>query len=59
MPYDWEDKLVGELVGKFITFKVRGTWLDTRYTFKEGKEFEVTPSTKEESSIKVEDIPFR
>lgn len=55
MPYDWEDKLVGELIGKFVTFKVRGTWLDTRYTFKEGKEFDVNVNV---SKIEPADIPF-
>ena len=45
-PYDFEDAIVPQLLGKFIKFKVRGEGIDTRYTFKEGKEFDINPPTR-------------
>ena len=41
-PYDFEDNLINDLAGKFIKFKVRGEGMDTRFTFKEGEEFDPT-----------------
>ena len=40
LPYDWEDLVKDKLVGKFFSFKVSGEGLDTKYIYKEGKEFE-------------------
>ena len=37
--FDWEDDLYMNLINTFIKFNVTGTWLDTKYTFKSGKEF--------------------
>ncbi len=54
-PYDFEDALTKELSGKFIKFKVRGEGLDTRYTFKEGEEFDPTAVP---TPIDIEDLPF-
>lgn len=54
-PFDFEDELVKELPWRFVKWKVRGTWIDTRFTFKEGAEFSIT-SPKEE--IEIVDIPF-
>lgn len=56
-PYDFEDNLIKELAWKFIKFKVRGEWIDTRYTFREGEEFDPT-AMPTESSIDPVDIPF-
>ena len=69
-PYDWEDDVKDLLNDKFFSFKVRGEGLDTTFTFKEAKEFEVAnvdsaqevfdvptePATKQE--IDVNDLPF-
>lgn len=58
-PYDFEDNLINDLAGKFIKFKVRGEGMDTRFTFKEGEEFD--PTAMPEASwtpIDPEDLPF-
>lgn len=56
-PYDFEDNLINELSGKFIKFKVRGEGMDTRFTFKEGEEFDPT-AMPEGEPIDVDDLPF-
>lgn len=58
-PFDFEDALIGDLVGKFIKFKVRGEWMDTRYTFKEGEEFDPTTMPETQAGwVTIEDVPF-
>lgn len=68
-PYDWEDDVKELLNDKYFSFKVRGEGLDTTFTFKEGKEFDITsdeaaqlfdevptkPTTKQEIDT---DLPF-
>jgi hypothetical protein len=61
-PFDWEDTVKNKLEGKFVEMRVRGTGLDTKYSFREGKEF-VELNTAEDvfdngEEIAVEDIPF-
>lgn len=55
-PYNFEDELIKELSGKYVTFKVRGTWIDTRYTFKPGAEFSLVDNVPE--GVSIEDVPF-
>lgn len=55
LPYDWEDGKIGELAGKFISFKVKGEKIETRYTFKEASPFD---PTKKSDAIDVLDTPF-
>lgn len=50
-PFDWEDGVKFKLEGKFVGMRVRGEGMDTKYTFKEGKEFEYT-STEEVATPK-------
>lgn len=57
-PYDFEDALVEKLQGKFIKFKVRGEGIDTRFTFKEAKEFDPTITSTSTDELTVEDTPF-
>ena len=57
-PYDFEDNLINELSGKFIKFKVRGEGMDTRFTFKEGDEFDPTAMPTQPEGIAESDIPF-
>lgn len=65
--YDWEDETSQSLKGVFIKARVDGVGMDTKYKFKEGKEFSI--KKKEESPLpkdafendpfdKVDDIPF-
>jgi len=56
-PWDFEDSLVKELHWKFISFKVRWTWIDTRYIFKEGDEFKLE-EPKVSGDLTIEDTPF-
>ena len=49
MPFDYEDAIRGELVGKFIRVKVKGESIDTRYTFKEGDEFAISEEAQEDA----------
>lgn len=56
-PFDFEDNLVDELQGKYVKFKVRWEGIDTRYQFKEGKQFDIVPPTQSEW-ISIEDLPF-
>lgn len=59
-PFDFEDGKIDQLPWNFIKFKVRGEWMDTRYQFKEGKVFDITPpSNPTVSEMSEEDIPFR
>ena len=54
--YDWEDNIRKRLEGKSFTFKTTGTWLETRYRYKE-----VTFPTiakVEDEELTIEDIPF-
>lgn len=53
-PYDFEEAIAPNLAGKFLSFKVRGEGMDTRYTFKEAPSFNIDA----EPAIPVEDIPF-
>ena len=57
-PYDFEDAIVPQLLGRFIKFKVRGEGIDTRYTFKEGKEFDINPPARKWEAIDPNDLPF-
>lgn len=41
-PYDWEDLYKAKLEGKFVSMRVRGTGLDTKYSFKEVSAFPIT-----------------
>lgn len=55
LPYDWEDGKLGELAGKFISFKVKGEKIETRYTFKEATPFDPTEKLE---GVTIEDCPF-
>lgn len=58
-PYDFEDSKLDLLPWNFIKFKVRGEWMDTRYQFKEGKEFNIIPpSPTDDEDIDIDNLPF-
>lgn len=40
LPFDWEDSILGSLVGKAFQFTVEGEKLETKYAFAEVKAFE-------------------
>lgn len=63
--FGWEDKIKWRLEGKFLTFKVQWTWIDTRYRFKEAPAFSIEsdiekdfPSEKKDWGITIEDVAF-
>lgn len=55
-PFDWEDEYKDKLKEQFITMKVRGTGMDTKYKFKQGKPFKMEEDDK--FAINLDDIPF-
>lgn len=60
-PFDWEDGIRKNLEGKFVKVKVRGTGMDTKYSFKEGEPFtedEAQPLVKKDKELDLSDIPF-
>lgn len=55
-PFDFEDAIAKSLAGKFVSFKVRGSGMETRYSFKEANEFD--PAEVPKTSVSIEDVPF-
>lgn len=53
-PYDWEDGVKNTLEGKFVSMRVRGTGLDTTYSFKEVPPFLIA----EDIAASFEDEPI-
>ena len=62
-PFDWEDSLKNSLENKFVKVRVRGTGMDTKYTFTEGSEFSITEVKPDDKpfvdEIPLDEIPFR
>jgi hypothetical protein len=57
--YDWEETKVGELAGRVITFKARGTGIDTKYSYKEGIDFDLVQERERTGeAIDIADLPF-
>ena len=54
-PYDFEEAIAPNLAGKFLSFKVRGEGMDTRYTFKEAPSFSIDLDSP---NITEDQIPF-
>ncbi len=57
-PFDFEEPLIPTLVGKTFSFKARGTGLDTKYSYKEWKEFDLVPASPLASELTEEEMPF-
>ena len=41
LPFDWEDSVKSDIEGRFISFRVSGEGMDTRYLFKEVAPFHI------------------
>lgn len=52
LPYNWEDNILSQMVGKAFEFAVDGSGLDTKYSFRES---EFVLPTKE---LTLDDVPF-
>lgn len=50
LPFDWEDEVKNGLEWKFFSMRVRGTWLDTSYSFKEIVPFLIEQNTSSDSA---------
>lgn len=60
-PFDFEDEIAPNLAGKFLKMKVRGQWMDTRYTFTEAPSFDINIPVEDQSRsdrIDLENLPF-
>lgn len=49
--WDWEDEYIATLPGNYVIFSVSGEWLGTKYTFKEGKMFNIVDTKQEEKPV--------
>lgn len=56
-PYDWEDEYKEKLVGVFFKYSVKGEGLDTKFIFKEGKEFNPEALANEVQDKAFDDAP--
>ena len=55
LPFNWEDDILGEMIGKAFEFAVNGSGLDTKYSFREVPAFEEV----EKKELDLSDVPFR
>lgn len=59
LPFNWEDGILGSMIGKAFEFSVDGVKLDTKYAFREVQAFE--PRVRDTTlvgDIELADLPF-
>lgn len=57
LPFDWEEGVLRQLKDKCFEFAVNGSWLETKYSFREVPSFEVK-EVEEKKWVTIEDLPF-